>query len=120
MSIGFENLDRIPNKIEKDIKKPPSLKQGRAEKGKCQIYHMASIKSIRSHQLTAPYIKNIRVCLALWQERLDPFQHFGDIDAGRVADSRAVDIGNIGVDRQDGFSAAQQVRSAGVAEAGAA
>ena len=53
-------------------------------------------------------------------ERPDPGQDSRDVHAGGVADTRAVDVRDVRVDRQDGVRPAEQVGPTRVTEAGAA
>src|SRR5215211_2723065 len=51
---------------------------------------------------------------------MDPFQYFGGIDTGRIANASTVGVGHIRVDAQHNICVAEQVRTARVAEAGTA
>ena len=55
--------------------------------------------------------------IVLIHEIFDPSKYFGDVDPGRITNAGAVDISNIRVDCQDGVRAAQEIGTAGVAEA---
>ena len=54
------------------------------------------------------------------QERLDPGEHCGDVDALAVGDAGAVAVRHVGVHGQHGSRAARQIGTPGVTEAGSA
>ena len=58
--------------------------------------------------------------IVLGHKTVDPIKDFGDVNPARIANAGAIVVGHVRVDRQDGVRAAQEIGTAGVAEACAA